>query len=59
MSIQYENTVMKFYPANKICRGETTTLIGGPASVIPDADKCPSGRHNKKLTECYCYWVVR
>ena len=27
---------------------------GGPATRIPDDAKCPSGRHNRRLTECYC-----
>jgi hypothetical protein len=27
---------------------------GGPAAVIPKRDRCASGRHNKRLTECYC-----
>jgi hypothetical protein len=27
---------------------------GGPAAAIPRRDRCPSGRHNKRLTECYC-----
>jgi hypothetical protein len=27
---------------------------GGPSHQIADEDKCPSGRHNKRLTECFC-----
>lgn len=27
---------------------------GGPAAPIPDEDKCPSGRHNLRLTSCWC-----
>lgn len=27
---------------------------GGPSHKIPRADKCPSGKHNLKLTGCWC-----
>jgi hypothetical protein len=27
---------------------------GGPAAAIPKRDRCASGRHNRRLTECYC-----
>ena len=27
---------------------------GGPAAVIPRQYRCASGRHNKRLTECFC-----
>lgn len=27
---------------------------GGPAMEIPESDRCPSGRHNLKLTGCWC-----
>lgn len=27
---------------------------GGPSHEIPAEDRCPSGRHNKRLTECWC-----
>lgn len=27
---------------------------GGPAAEIPKRDRCASGRHNKRLTKCYC-----
>ena len=27
---------------------------GGPAAVIPRQHRCASGRHNKRLTQCFC-----
>ncbi len=27
---------------------------GGLPAPIPDEDKCPSGRHNLRLTSCWC-----
>lgn len=27
---------------------------GGPAAEIPKRDRCASGRHNKRLTKCFC-----
>ncbi len=53
MSIQYENKMMQFFPTAK---PDTRKIIckGGAASVIADGDKCPSGRHNTKLTDCWC-----
>jgi len=30
------------------------TERGGPAAVIPRRDRCASGRHNKRLTKCFC-----
>jgi hypothetical protein len=53
--MQYLNPGPMFFgPAVK--RRATKTIIerGGPAAVIPKRDRCASGRHNKRLTECYC-----
>jgi hypothetical protein len=31
------------------------TESGGPATVIPEEDKCSSGRHSKRLAQCWCH----
>jgi len=45
---------MFFGPALKKRMVKTIVERGGPAAAIPKHDRCASGRHNKRLTECYC-----
>jgi hypothetical protein len=33
---------------------KTVEEFGGPAAEIPDSDRCVSGKHNRRLTECLC-----
>jgi len=32
---------------------------GGPAASIPREHRCVSGRHNKRLTSCYCATMAK
>lgn len=53
--MQYLNPGPMFFgPALKKRMVKTIVERGGPAAVIPKHDRCASGRHNKRLTECYC-----
>ncbi|HEX5432870.1 MAG TPA: hypothetical protein VFY05_01425 [Candidatus Angelobacter sp.] len=45
---------MFFGPAIKRRPLKTIVVRGGPAAEIPKRDRCASGRHNKRLTDCYC-----
>jgi hypothetical protein len=53
--MQYLNPGPMFF--GPVVRREALKRIverGGPAAAIPKRDRCPSGRHNKRLTACYC-----
>jgi len=45
---------MFFGPAVKKRTIKSIVERGGPAAVIPKRDRCASGKHNKRLTDCYC-----
>lgn len=52
---------MKYLSKEPIVFGYTPKLLfpaeperGGPAAEIPEDLKCPSGRHNRRLTSCWC-----
>jgi hypothetical protein len=53
--MQYLNPGPMFFgPAVKRQPFKRIVERGGPAAEIPKRDRCSSGRHNKRLTECYC-----
>jgi hypothetical protein len=53
--MQYLNPGPMFFgPALKRPALKSIVMRGGPAAVIPKPDRCASGRHNKRLTKCYC-----
>ncbi|HSM79927.1 MAG TPA: hypothetical protein VLT57_19955 [Bryobacteraceae bacterium] len=45
---------MIFGPIASRQKTKQVTERGGPAAPIAKEDRCISGRHNKRLTECYC-----
>lgn len=54
-TMQYLNPGPMFFgPAVKKRTIKSIVERGGPAAVIPKRDRCASGRHNKRLTNCYC-----
>jgi hypothetical protein len=58
--MQYLNPGPMFFgPAVKRAAARTIIERGGPAAVIPKRDRCASGKHNKRLTECYCIRLAR
>ena len=58
--MQYLNPGPMFFgPAVKKRAIKTIIERGGPAAVIPKRDRCASGKHNKRLTECYCIHLAR
>ncbi len=53
--MQYLNPgPMVFGPPRRLRPLKPVVVIGGPAAPIPRKDRCASGRHNKRLTQCYC-----
>ena len=50
---------MFFGPSVKRLPLKRITVRGGPAAIIPKRDRCESGRHNKRLTQCYCASIPR
>jgi hypothetical protein len=54
MPIQFENKVMTFYPS--LPKTEPVTLRGGLPFLPEEDDRCCSGNHSLKLTQCYCHW---
>lgn len=53
--MQYLNPgPMSFGPPREKRPEKLIVERGGPAAVIPKEHRCASGRHNKKLTQCFC-----
>jgi len=45
---------MFFAMSDRVYGIESRVERGGPAAEIPEDLKCPSGRHNRRLTSCWC-----
>ena len=53
--MQYLNPgPMIFGPPTRKAPVKKVVARGGPAAEIPKQHRCPSGRHNKRLTQCFC-----
>jgi hypothetical protein len=55
MPEQFLNKTMVFHPTVQTPH-KLITETGGPAAEIPEKDRCVSGKHNLRLTVCYCDW---
>jgi hypothetical protein len=55
MPEQFQNKVMTFAWSEK--PKPLPKQEGGLSHEIPEADRCVSGRHNLRLTACYCHWT--
>ncbi len=58
--MQYPNPGPMFFgPPVKAKPARLISVRGGRAAAIPKQDRCPSGRHNKRLTQCFCRAMKR
>jgi hypothetical protein len=51
---KFLNSTFSNYPIVKSSSRPEVQEFGGPAAEIPIGDRCPSGRHNKRINNCLC-----